>query len=155
MKIKSLRWEMFCQLLFVGYKEIYWILPKHHISWCPVIKWHQRNPFFNQHMWAFFVSKFGQPIDKFSIIHSFIHSFKKTFIDLLPCTGQEGTNRSRISSVLLRCSQWCVPFYGSSEKEAFNSFWSSCKEFHGGVKIWNPYVFIWKTKQNKINLFWF
>lgn len=33
MKIKSLWGDMFCQFLFVGYKEIYWILLVCHISW--------------------------------------------------------------------------------------------------------------------------
>lgn len=54
MKIKSLRGEMLCQFLFVGYKEIYWILPVCHISWCPVTRGHSGNPYSVLRMWEFY-----------------------------------------------------------------------------------------------------
>lgn len=73
MKIKSLWGEMFCQFLFVGYKEIYWILPVCHISWCPVMRGHSGNPYFSPHMWEFYGSKVWSINQPFLFIHICIH----------------------------------------------------------------------------------
>lgn len=63
----------------------------------------------------FCVPKFNQPINKFSLIHSFTYLWKEVFIELFPCTWHAGTKRNRVVSVLLRSSWWSVPFYRSSE----------------------------------------
>lgn len=141
---------MFCQLLFVGYKEIYWILPMGHISWCPVTKGHW-NPFFSicEH---FSIPKLVKK-QKVSFIHFFIHSKSVYWPPSL--VRHMDKKKTQIFFVFLRHSQWYVPFYESSEKEALNSFWNSCKEFYGRVEIWNPFIFIWNTKCSKINLFRF
>lgn len=73
MKIKSLRWETFCQLLFVAYKEIYWILPS--IVFLGV--WWPKNIteiYFSTNVCDHVcVPKLDQPINKFSFIHLLIH----------------------------------------------------------------------------------
>ena len=117
---------MSCQLLLVGHKEIYWILPKHHISWCPVTKQHHWNLFVNQRMWSFSRSKF-RSTNKWIFTHWFIH-----LLIHLKCLL---ASWSRISSMLLRSSQWYVPFYGRSEEEAFNSFSSNLEIFLWGFEI--------------------
>ena len=131
---------MFCQLLLVGYKEIYWILPKHHISWCPVTKQHHWNLFFDQHMSSFLCSKF-QSTNKQIFTHWFIY-----LLIHLKCLS---TSWGRILSMLLRSSQWYVLFHGSSEEEAPILCEAIWKDFREDLKYLCIYL------QKKTNLFWF
>ena len=125
---------MFCQLLLVGYKEIYWILPKHHISWCPVSKQHHWNLFFDQHMSSFLSSKFqstNKEIFTHWIIHLLIH---------LKCLL---TSWSRILYGYWEVHNGMCCFMGVQRSTQF-----FLKQFGKiFVRIWNPCVFICNRKQ--------
>ena len=67
-------------------------------------------------------------------IHWFAHSLNKCVLSFFPEPStrvQRGAGRGLVVGKVTTVR----PFHGSSEKEAHDSFGSSCKEFHGGVKI--------------------
>lgn len=67
-------------------------------------------------------------------IHWVAHSLNKCVLSFFPEPStrvQRGAGRGLVVGKVT--TVW--PFHGSSEKEARDSFGSSCKEFHGGVKI--------------------
>lgn len=143
MKIKSLWGEMFCQFLFVGYKEIYWILPVCHISWCPVVKGHSENPYFSPHMWEFYASKVWSINQHILFTRVCIH--KETFISLWLHRRLDF-----FSILLLRHSQLYIPFHETSEKESPNCFWN-CGRVLWGMMMWNPSIFTCYIKCNTVN----
>ena len=114
---------MFCQLLLVGYKEIYWILPKHHISWCSVSE-HHWNLFFDQHMSSFLCSKF-QSTNKEIFTHWFIH-----LLIHLKCLL---TSWSGILYVIEKFTMVCAVLW--EFRGALNSFWSNLERFSWGFEI--------------------